>query len=256
MNTSYIVRRKTKYELYDLEFNQKLPTKEIESQDTSSLPFEILQIGALKLTEKLQITSTFNSLIKPTVYTTIHPYVESLTKINKDKVSSCKNFVSVYEDFSNFIGKDEPVLCVWGTVDIKELHRNLKFYDLATSSIPKYYIDIQKYASKYFKVPKGTKIGLKNAIELLNISTNGEFHDALNDAYYTSEVFKKIYDDTMIPTIYMPPRSKRITQPKEEIDLVSLINQFEKMYNRQMSPEESDIIKLAYVMGKTNQFIK
>lgn len=244
------------YIIYDLEFNQKLNTKEVESQDSSSLPFEILQIGALKLTEKFQTVSTFNNLIKPTVYTTIHPYVENLTKINKDKVSSCKNFVAVYEDFLEFIGSDETVLCVWGTVDIKELQRNLKFYNLASSLISRYYIDIQKYASKYFKVPKGTKIGLKNAIELLNIPTNGEFHDALNDAYYTAEVFKKIQDDTIIPTIYIPTHPRRVTQPKEEIDLIALINQFEKMYDRQMSPEESDIIKLAYVMGKTNQFIK
>ena len=244
------------YIIYDLEFNQKLNTKEVEPNNSPSLPFEIIQIGALKLTEQFLTVSTFNNLIKPTVYTTIHPYVENLTKINKVKVSSCKNFVDVYEDFLKFIGEDETVLCVWGIVDIKELQRNVKFYDIASSLIPKYYIDIQKYASKYFKVLKGSKIGLKNAIELLNIPTKGEFHDAFNDAYYTAEVFKKIHDDTIIPNIYTPTPPRRVAQPKEEIDLVALINQFEKMYDRQMSPEEATIIKLAYVMGKTKQFIK
>jgi len=245
-----------KYIIYDLEFNQKLNTTEIEPNNSSSLPFEIIQIGALKLTEQFQTISTFNNLIKPTLYTTIHPYVENLTKINKDKVSLCKNFVDVYEDFLEFIGEGEIVLCVWGIVDIKELQRNLKFYNLSTSSMSKYYIDIQKYASKYLQSPKGSKISLKNAIELLNITIKGEFHDALNDAYYTAEVFKKIHDDTIIPNIYVPTPPRRVTQPKETIDLVALINQFEKMYDRQMSPEEATIIKLAYVMGKTKQFIK
>ena len=244
------------YIIYDLEFNQKLNTKEIEPKNSSSLPFEIIQIGALKLTEQFQTISTFNNLIKPTLYTTIHPYVENLTKINKDKVSLCKNFVDVYEDFLEFIGEDEIVFCVWGIVDIKELQRNLKFYNLSTSSMSKYYIDVQKYASKYFKVLKGSKIGLKNAIELLNIPTKGEFHDAFNDAYYTAEVFKEIHNDTIIPNIYIPTPPRRVAQPKEEIDLVALINQFEKMYDRQMSPEEAAIIKLAYVMGKTKQFLK
>ena len=244
------------YIIYDLEFNQKLNTKEVETKNSSSLPFEILQIGALKLTKKFQTISTFNNLIKPTLYTTIHPYVENLTKINKDKVSLCKNFVDVYEDFLEFIGEGEIVLCVWGIVDIKELQRNLKFYNLSTSSMSKYYIDIQKYASKYLQSPKGSKISLKNAIELLNITIKGEFHDALNDAYYTAEVFKKIQDDTIIPNIYVPTPPRRVTQPKEKIDLVALINQFEKMYDRQMSAEEATIIKLAYVMGKTKQFIK
>lgn len=242
------------YIIYDLEFNQKLTTIEDES-DTCSLPFEIIQIGAFKLTEQFETVSTFNTLIKPTLYTDIHPYVENLTKISKDKVSSSKHFIDVYEDFLEFLGRDEIVFCVWGTVDIKELQRNIKFYDLSSSLTSPYYIDIQKYASSYLQSPKGSKIGLKNAIDILNIPTNGEFHDAFNDAYYTAEIFKRIYSDTMIPNIYIPAPPRRISQPKEKIDLVALINQFEKMYNRKMSPEEEAIINLAYVMGKTKQFI-
>jgi len=243
------------YIIYDLEFNQKIITLDDKSNSISSLPFEIIQIGALKLTEKLENISTFNMLIKPTVYTNIHPYVENLTKITWDRISSCATFVDVYKDFLEFIGGDDIVLCVWGLVDIKELHRNLKFYDLSISSVPKYYIDIQKYASKYLEFPKGSKIGLKNAIDLLNIPTNGEFHDAFNDAYYTAEVFKIIKDETIIPNIYHPTTSRRVTTPKEKVNLVALINQFEKMYNREMSPDEKSIIKTAYVMGKTKQFI-
>jgi len=244
------------YIIYDLEFNQKLNTEEDKSNNSSSLPFEIIQIGALKLNERLETVSTFNTLIKPTIYTTIHPYVENLTKIKSDKLDSSKLFVDVYEDFLDFLGEDDLVFCVWGIVDIKELQRNLKFYDLLTSSGPKYYIDIQKYASKYLKAPKGSKIGLRNAIDLLNITIKGEFHDAFNDAYYTAEVFKIIRANTITPIIYLSTPSRRDVQPKEKIDLVALINQFEKIYDRKMSPDEVAIIKLAYVMGKTRQFVK
>ena len=55
--------------------------------------------------------------------------------------------------------------------------------------------------------------------------------------------------------IYIPAPPRRISRPKEKIDTFSLINQFEKMYNREMSEEEKSIIKLAYMMGKTKQFI-
>ncbi|SFD17200.1 3'-5' exonuclease [Clostridium uliginosum] len=244
------------YIIYDLEFNQKHPNIiEVEGNNDSNLRFEIIQIGALKLNESFETISTFNSLIKPTVHTTIHPYVENLTKINDDKISLCKSFPDVYDDFIRFIGDDETVLCVWGIVDVKELMRNIKFHNLSTLSISKYYIDIQKYASKYFKVPKGCRIGLKNAIEFLNISTEGEFHDAFNDAYYTTEVFKSIHNDHMKPEIYSPSPSRRVEQPKEKIDIVALINQFERMYGREMSLEEQSLIKLAYIMGKTKQFI-
>ena len=213
------------YIIYDLEFNQKnnITTEadnnyiETEINNSCSMPFEIIQIGALKLNQNFQTISTFNTLIKPTVYKTIHPFVENLTKITDDMVASCKDFVHVYEDFLNFIGNDEITFCVWGAADIKELIRNLKFHNLSISCVPKYF-DIQKYASKYLKAPGKSRIGLRNAIELLNIPIEGEFHDAFNDAYYTAEVFKLIHNDNIKPMIYTPAPPRRITQPKEKID--------------------------------------
>jgi hypothetical protein len=45
-------------------------------------------------------------------------------------------------------------------------------------------------------------------------------------------------------------------QPKRTIDFEALYMQFEKMYHRPMSEEDKNLIKLAYQMGKTGQFIK
>ncbi|MDV3427354.1 MAG: exonuclease domain-containing protein [Bacillota bacterium] len=243
------------YIIYDLEFNQKSTEILYPEADNSSLPFEIIQIGAVKLNENFQRVSEFNTLIKPTVHTVIHPFIENLTGINNDMVSFHKNFPQIYEDFIRFIGDDEIVLCVWGTVDIKELFRNMKFHKLPALANFKFYIDVQHYASKYFKFPKAFRIGLKNAVDLLGIPSKNEFHDAYNDAYYTSEVFKIIYDDTVVPKVYTPASThKRVSRPKEIVDEKALIKQFEKMYNREMSEDERSIIKLAYFMGKTRQF--
>jgi inhibitor of KinA sporulation pathway (predicted exonuclease) len=252
------------YIIYDLEFNQKNNNSENVHNDNKSteiknnnppiIPFEIIQIGAIKLDENFETISTFNSLVKPTLYKTIHPYVENLTKITDEKVALCKNFIDVHNDFLKFLGNDEIILCVWGIGDIKELYRNIKFYNLSDSYISKF-IDIQKYASKYLKAPKSSRIGLRNAIEILNMPLHGDFHDAFNDAYYTTEIFKHIYNKYMKPEIYAPLSPKRVSQPKEKIDNIALLNQFEKMYNRKMTQEEKSMIKLAYMMGKTGQFI-
>jgi len=242
------------YIIYDLEFNQKATDISNLEAINYSLPYEIIQIGALKLNENFETVSTFNTLIKPTVHTTILPFIENLTGITDSMVSSYKNFPQAYEDFIRFIRDDKIVLCVWGTVDIKELLRNIKFHKLPTLSNFEY-IDVQHYACKYFKVPKEFRIGLKSAVELLNISSKKEFHDAYNDAFYTSEVFKTIYDDTIIPKVYNPLSSpRRAWKRKEIVDEKALIKQFEKMYNREMSEEEKSIIKLSYFMGKTKQF--
>ena len=191
------------YIIFDLEYNQQHPDDINPSEPKPPLLFEIIQIGAIKLTKDLKPISVFNSLVKPNIHLKLHPYVENLTKINIDDLNKSQNFKSVYTDFINFIGQEENILVVWGISDIKELIKNIEFYNLDSSKISNKYIDIQSYVSKLFKLPKGQKISLKNAVEALNITVEGEFHDAFFDAHYTAEVFKSIYSKKLSPSTFI-----------------------------------------------------
>ncbi|SCI73366.1 sporulation inhibitor KapD [uncultured Clostridium sp.] len=242
------------YIIFDLEFNQQHP--DIKNDQKPELMFEIIQIGAVKLDNNFNTISTFNSFVKPTVHKILHPYVEELTNITYEQINTSKVFIDVYEDFINFIGDHESTLVLWGVNDIKELIKNAHYYKLSSDAIPKKYIDIQCYLSKALKYSKGKKIGLKTAIEYLEISIDSEFHDAFNDAYYTTEVFKKVYNKKVKPQLYIYTENKREKSQKTNIDTSALIGQFEKMYNRSMTDEEKSMIKVAYMMGKTNQFNK
>lgn len=244
------------YIIFDLEFNQKHPDNKDIIDNNKNLLFEIIQIGAIKIDSNFKTIETFDQLINPTVHTILHPYVENLTNININDLNLSKNFTEVFKSFVKFLGDDEVVLVVWGTSDIKELLKNVDFYGMSTSLVPNKYIDIQAYASKLFKYEKGTKIGLKSAVEKLEININGEFHNAFNDAYYTNEVFKKIYNKKEIkPCTYSLTLNKRVSNtPKEKSNLKELYAQFEKMYSKNLTKEEKSMIRLAYFMGKTNQF--
>ena len=86
---------------------------------------------------------------------------------------------------------------------------------------------------------------------------NSRFHNAFNDAFYTSEIFKRIFNENLKTSIYNPNTNKYLTREntnRTKLDTDKLINQFEKMYNKEMSEEEKSIINLAYKMGNTNQF--
>ncbi|AOR23722.1 3'-5' exonuclease [Clostridium taeniosporum] len=239
------------YIIYDLEFNHEYS----KNDKTSNITFEVIQIGAVKLNSKLEIVSTFNRLIKPTVHTKIHPFIKDLTQITTEMVNLEKPFPDVYNDFVNFIGNKDFTVCIWGVSDIKELVKNIKFHNLKEVDNLKKYIDIQSLVSKYIKPPKGTKVGLKTAIEFFNIPIEKEFHNAFNDAYYTAQIFKKLYTPNIKSSTYNSTYSKRNSKPKQKVDTKKLLYQFEKMYNRSLSKEEKEMIKLAYTMGKTNQFL-
>ena len=240
-----------KYIIFDLEFNQSSNKEE----KLVELPFEIIQIGALKLDENLEVVSVFNELVKPTVYKNILPYIQDLTSITDEMVSSAKEFTRIYYDFMNFIGNEDITFVVWGIVDLRELFKNILYFNLPTENFPKHYINIQDYASKHFKFPGGKMIGLKTALDFLNIHIDCEFHNAFNDAYYTSKVFKKLYTDSIETKLYTHTPIRIKSEPKKIVDYNALILQIEKMYNRKLTSEEISMIKLAYNMGKTNQFL-
>lgn len=243
------------YIIFDLEYNQQHPDDINTSDSKPPLLFEIIQIGAIKLNKNLKTISTFNSLVKPNIHTKLHPYVENLTNITLENLNKSLTFEKVYNNFINFIGNEPSVLVVWGASDIKELINNIDFYKLQSSTLSNKYIDIQAYATKLFKLPKGQKIGLQKAVEMLNIPIEGEFHDAFYDAHYTAEVFRNIYNKKITPQTFIKDSKKKTKLKKEKLDSKALINEFEKIYNRDMSKEEIQMIRLAYFMGKTKQFI-
>ena len=246
------------YVVFDLEFNQEYnPIKTNKNTINTKCPFEIIQIGAVKLNRELKIIDTLNSLVKPNIYTSLNPFIQEMTGITIDQLSKAKPFIEVYKEFLEFVRGQDNVLCTWGMIDIKELFRNLEYYDLDTSLIPREYINLQLYTSKYLNCPKGTSIGLKRAVELLEISFTDGFHNAYYDAYYTSEILKKIYNKKIKTNIYKSHKEiklERHENSRKKIDTYKLIKQFEKMFDREMTQEEQKIIKLAYMMGKTNQF--
>lgn len=246
------------YIVFDLEFNQGYNfEKEPKSVINPKCPFEIIQIGAVKFNENLETVGTLDVLVKPEIYTRLNPFVKELTGLTVEDLEKGTSFKEMYKEFIEFITTDRSVLCVWGAADIKELFRNIEYHELDTSQVSTEYINIQSYASKALNCKKGINTGLGNAANQLGIPIESKLHDAFNDAYYTSEVFKKIYSKEIKTKIYNPHKSTRLKRSdaqKHKIDTNNLIKQFEKMFNREMTVEEKSIIKLAYIMGKTNQF--
>jgi DNA polymerase III epsilon subunit-like protein len=245
------------YIVFDLEFNQDFSSLQNNVPTMTSYPFEIIQIGAIKLDSDFKQVSTFDRYIKPTLYKNISPFITELTGITTQQLISEQPFSKVYMAFVEFISSADSLFCTWGMSDMKELFRNVAYHELDKKLLPKMFINLQPYASLYLKLPTKKLLRLEHATQALNIPLTQPFHNALNDAYYTAELFKKIYTPSINPKLYDPDFiAVRPRQPKKEIDTDKLIQQFEKMYARKTTEIEQEMILLAYKMGRTNQFLK
>jgi DNA polymerase III epsilon subunit-like protein len=245
------------YIVVDLEFNQDISSILDKETGRMKYPFEIIQIGAIKLDKDLNHSATFNEYVKPSIYGKINPFITDLTGITTEQLEFEKSYADVFDKFVDFIEEPDSALCTWGMSDMKELYKNSEYHGLDTNKLPRLYINLQPYITSYFNFPGKALLRLQNAVELLNIPIKYDFHNAANDAYYTAEVFKKTYSMSMKPEIYDPSYVKtRPRQLKKVIDVEGLLRQFEKMYSRQLTGEEKQMILLSYKMGKTGQFLK
>ncbi|MHB8127419.1 MAG: 3'-5' exonuclease [Mobilitalea sp.] len=247
------------YIVFDLEFNQDFSSLQVPAEAGALCPFEIIQIGAVKLDSQWSTVATFNRYIKPVIYSKISPFITELTAITTEQLMNEETFPEVYQAFLEFIEDVDSVFCTWGKTDMKELFQNVAYHKLNQRLLPKLYINLQPYASLHFDLPEKRLLRLQSTVEDLGLPLTYPFHNALHDAYYTGEIFKKIYLPTMQPKLYDPiyVNVNIISrQPKRKIDFDALLLQFEKMYQRQMTEVEQDLIKIAYQMGKTQQFLK
>ena len=172
------------YIVLDLEWNQSSDGKEEESK---LLPFEIVEIGAIRLNSERQMVSEFSELIKPQVYHEMHHITRKLIHLHMDQLEHGRPFAEVAEQFFDWCGK-APVFCTWGAMDLTELQRNLSYYGMQTlADGPFPFLDVQKLFSIGFEDRKSRR-SLEYAIDYLKIEKDIPFHRAFSDAYYTAKV--------------------------------------------------------------------
>lgn len=198
------------YIVLDLEWNQ---SSDRFNRDFG-LPFEILEIGAVKLNRKMMVVDNFDEIIKPQIYHTIHYITTKIINIDKKDLEKGRPFPEVMEEFLKWCGRDY-VFCIWGTLDLTELQRNMVYYGMdELSKGPLMYFDIQKFFSMTYEDGK-VRRALEWAVDYLHIKKDIPFHRAHSDAYYTAKVFKII--DAYKPEIekyvsydvFMVPQNKR-----------------------------------------------
>lgn len=192
------------YVIIDLEFNNMREITEFyptfyEENDQVleyKCPNEIIEIGAIKLDRTMKEVDRFKAYIKPSIYKLLNPRIVEITKIHQEDLESGISFGEALDKLGSFIGEDS-IVCSWAKDDIAELIRNADYHGSASLAWLKGYIDLQEYCTKVWAEKKS--ISLKNALTRLRIKmVEKDLHDALNDAVYTAEVFKRIYNDRAV----------------------------------------------------------
>lgn len=178
------------YIVVDFEWNQSPYGKQASNK---RLPFEIIEIGALKLDEQGNEIDRFNQMVKPKVYRKLHHVTKSLTGISEKELNAGRPFHEVLTEFLEWCGEDS-MFCTWGNLDLLELQRNLKYFHMEEFlEGPITYHNVQKlFRLFYLDEDSNSTASLEYAVEYLNLPKQNGFHRAINDAEYTAEVLRQM----------------------------------------------------------------
>lgn len=206
------------YIVFDLEWNQSNTGKESQCE---AMPFEIIEIGAIKLNSDLETIGEFSRLIKPQVYHEMHHITSRLIHMRMEELNRGKPFVQVMQNFLKWCGAEEYIFCSWGPLDLSELQKNMRFYEMEPlSDRPIAFLDVQKLFSIAFEDRK-VRRSLEWAVDYLQIEKDIPFHRAFSDAYYTAKVLACLKDKEVMGNvsydIFNPPR-KREHEVKVQFD--------------------------------------
>lgn len=197
------------YIVLDLEWNQSAYGK---NRELKSLPFEIIEIGAIKLNNDFQIVDQFQSIVRPVIYPQMHYISQEITGFTSSELKTGDKFPKVLKRFMKWCGEDTFRFCTWGPLDLTELQRNMKHYHLPLFPTPVFFYDIQEIFS-IVADDGAVRRSLEYAVKYFRLKKEKDFHRALSDAYYTAMIMNCMDKDMILRNYtidtYQKPRNMK-----------------------------------------------
>ncbi len=177
------------YIVFDLEWNIAGRANKVDPEVRAALPFEIMEIGAVKLDENFNYVNQFSVFVKPKYYKILSGYIAAVTRRLQQSLNYGMSFPDAARSFRDFCG-DDFIFCTWSESDISTLQMNLEFYEMS-SLMPVLSLDVQ-YLFDAVIEHAGTQRNIEYAIDFLRVPKKYPFHQAVNDARYTGQILAEI----------------------------------------------------------------
>ncbi len=179
------------YIVMDMEWNQPWPgSPSAKKVLPVQIRGEIIQIGAVRVTEDREVADEFQIMVKPKYYRHLNRRVSKLTGIKESRLrEEGVPFPEAIQQFKDWCGED-IVFLTWGFDDIGILRENLQLFELETGFTDRWY-----NAQMMFNAQtdgSNSQKALKTAMEIFGIEATRPAHDALGDAYHTALICARL----------------------------------------------------------------
>jgi len=146
---------------------------------------EIIEIGAVKVNDKLETTDEFSAFLKPVINPILTQFCTKLTTITQSDVNGAKNPKQIIQDFINWCDKDY-LLCSWGFYDKKQFRHDCYYHGLNTRWLNNHISLKHQFA----EIKNVRPCGMGKALNMLKLPLEGTHHRGIDDTRNISKIFK------------------------------------------------------------------
>ena len=120
--------------------NRSRDTKKSEKRLNS----ELIEIGAVKLSDSYEMQGEFESLIKPVLNTKVEGNITRLTGITMEDLEGAQTFAEVLQAFADWIGEGPARIYSWSRSDLQQLQSECSFKDVPFPAVLEDWQDFQE----------------------------------------------------------------------------------------------------------------
>ncbi len=174
----------------DLEWNTASRSQKVDADLAAKMMFEIIEIGAVKMTDDLSVGEQFHRYVTPVLYKKIQFHIAAVTKRTQQSLRDGVVFSQAAEEFSQFAGEN-PILVSWGSADPEVYISNCQFHDKAGG----FRFQALNAQSVFSGLAEGATSGeqrsVEYALDFLRLPKDLPFHKAISDAIYAARILSR-----------------------------------------------------------------
>lgn len=179
----------------DFEMNpveMKHRTRETD-QGVKRLASELIEIGAVKLSDAYEKLDEFEILIRPEFNTKVEENITRLTGIGMEDLEGAPVFAEALRIFAEWVGGEPACIYSWSNSDLQQLWSECAFKETEFPAELEDWKDFQAMFPKITEIHLKRQMSLESAAEMAGINfESGKAHRALYDAKITAELVQMV----------------------------------------------------------------
>ena len=168
----------------DLEFS-RIP----KGHRRQGLKNEIIQIGAVRITDDGKLADSFCCFVKPQFHWDIPHFITQLTGITTADVHDADTLDVALQKFGEWIGPGRTRMVAWSDSDRNQIRKECATKDLPVPAQMTRWLNLQRVYPRIMEVGNGNLMPLHTAADWYGVAMDEELsHGALYDAQVTAQL--------------------------------------------------------------------